>query len=213
ATPCLIRPIEHGTTLVWHSVSKYLNGHGDLMAGVVVGPKNLIRKIRGSSSLFGVNANPFECWLASRGLRTLPLRMDRVSKTADRIARFLATCRGVTKVYYPNLASHGSFGIAQRLLPSGSGGMVSFDLEGGRQAVDRLFRCLADSIPFSPTLADARTTVSYPAGTSHKFMTAAERSACGISDGLVRLSIGLEDPVDLEYELAAAINAAQSRTD
>lgn len=205
ATPCLIRPIELGATLVWHSASKYLNGHGDVMAGVVVGPRNLIRRIRAMSSLYGANANPFESWLASRGLRTLPLRIARVSQTALRVARFLSGLSQVTRVYYPGLEDHPHFARATRLLPNGCGGMLAFDLPGSRPAVDALFKSLADTIPFSPTLADARTTLSYPAGTSHKFMTAAERAACGIGDGLVRLSIGLEEPADLERELGDAI--------
>lgn len=204
ATPCLLRPIEHGATLVWHSVSKYLNGHGDVMAGVVVGPSNLIRKIRAMSSLYGVNANPFESWLASRGLRTLPLRMQRVSQTASEIAGFLKSHPQVSRVFYPGLTDHPHFVRASRLLPHGCGGMLAFDLAGGRASVDVLFRRLADVIPFSPTLADARTTVSYPAGTSHKFMTATARAACGIGDGLVRLSVGLEDAGDLIRELSAA---------
>ena len=201
-TPCLIRPLEHGAALVWHSVSKYLNGHGDVMAGVVVGSHSLIRKIRAMSSLYGVNANPFESWLASRGLRTLPLRMERVSQTALTVAQFLEQHPHVSKVFYPGLASHPDYDLAQRLLPHGCGGMLAFDLAGGRSAVDALFRALTDVIPFSPTLADARTTMSYPAGTSHKFMTAAERADYGIGDGLVRLSIGLEDAADLERDLS-----------
>jgi cystathionine beta-lyase/cystathionine gamma-synthase len=205
ATPCLMRPITHGATLVWHSASKYLNGHGDVMLGVLVGQKTLIRRIKAVAALCGVNSNPFEAWLGSRGLRTLPLRMARVSATADRVARFLQQQPGVTRVYYPGLADHPSFAAAERLLPHGRGGMLAFDLAGGRDAVDGLFRRLAEAIPFSPTLADARTTFSYPAGTSHKFITAAERAACGIGDGLVRLSIGLEDPADLEHELGSAL--------
>ena len=206
-TPSLIRPIGLGATLVWHSVSKYLNGHGDVMAGVVVGPHGLIRKIRAMSSLYGVNANPFESWLASRGLRTLPLRMERVSQTALVIARFLKSQPQITRVFYPGLEDHPDHALAQRLLPWGCGGMLSFDLAGGRPAVDQLFRALAHVIPFSPTLADARTTVSYPAGTSHKFMTAAERAEYGIGDGLVRLSIGLEAPADLQSDLTRGLAA------
>lgn len=206
ATPCLIRPIEHGAQLVWHSVSKYLNGHGDVMAGVVVGPSTLIRKIRAMSSLYGVNANPFESWLASRGLRTLPLRMARVCASAREVALFLKSHSRVSRVYYPGLEDHPDFELARRLLPHGCGGMLAFDVDGGRGAVDQLFRRLAHTIPFSPTLADARTTVSYPAGTSHKFMTAAERSTFGIGEGLVRLSIGLEEPRDLMTELGAALD-------
>jgi cystathionine beta-lyase/cystathionine gamma-synthase len=208
ATPCLLRPIDHGATLVWHSVSKYLNGHGDVMAGVVVGPSTLIRKIRAMSSLYGVNANPFESWLAARGLRTLPLRMQRVSQTAGTIANFLQSHSRISRVFYPGLTDHPHFERAKRLLPDGCGGILAFDLEGGREAVDVLFRRLADVIPFSPTLADARTTVSYPAGTSHKFMTAEARAAYGIGDGLVRLSVGLEDAEDLKRELDAALSDA-----
>jgi cystathionine beta-lyase/cystathionine gamma-synthase len=94
------------------------------------------------------------------------------------------------------------------MLPRGSGGMLAFDLAGGRPAVDRFFRAISEAVPFSPTLADARTTLSYPAGTSHKFMTADERASYGIGEGLVRVSIGLEDPADLERDFAAALEVA-----
>ena len=205
ATPCLLRPIEHGAALVFHSGSKYLNGHGDVMLGVVVGTTALVRKVRAAGALYGVNSNPFECWLASRGLRTLPLRMQRVCETAGRVATFLARQPGVTRVFYPGLTEHASHAIARRLMPTGFGGMLAFELPGGKDAVRRLFSRLGERIPFSPTLADARTTVSYPAGTSHKFLSATERQACGIGEGLVRLSIGLEDAGQLEQELGAAL--------
>ncbi len=213
ATPSLLRPIEHGAQLVWHSASKYLNGHGDVMLGVMVGASPLMRKIRGALSLYGMNSNPMESWLGSRGLRTLPLRMARVSETALTIAQFLGAQPAISRVYYPGQPTHPTYGLAQKLMPRGQGGMLAFDLKGGRNAVDAFFRLLSETIPFSPTLADARTTLSYPAGTSHKFMTAAERAACGISDGLVRLSVGLEDANDLIKELSAALSAlADSRT-
>jgi cystathionine beta-lyase/cystathionine gamma-synthase len=205
ATPCLLRPLECGAKLVFHSASKYLNGHGDVMLGVIVGPQSQIRKIRGHAALYGVNSNPFECWLASRGLRTLPLRVERVSQTALRLARFLHGQPAVARVNYPGLEDHPSYVTAQRLLRGGFGGMLSFDLCGGKAAVTTMFRALAESIPFSPTLADARSTLSYPSGTSHKFMTADERLAYGIGDGLVRLSVGLESYDDLERELATAL--------
>ncbi len=208
-TPCLIRPIDQGATFVWHSASKYLNGHGDVMLGVIVGPGTVMRKIRGLSSLYGLNANPMECWLASRGMRTLPLRMTRVSETAQRIAEFLSQHPQVQKVYYPGLPSHPTHAIAQKLLPHGFGGMLSFNVAGGKATVESIFRRLNDVIPFAPTLADARTTVSYPAGTSHKFMTAAERQAYGIGDGLIRLSIGLEEAADLERELGDALRESE----
>lgn len=207
ATPCLLRPIEHGAKLVFHSASKYLNGHGDVMLGVVVGSHETMRRVRGLASLYGVNSNPFECWLASRGLRTLPLRMRQVSETALEIARFLKAQSGITRVDYPGLESHPSHEIARRLLPNGFGGMLAFVLPGGKPAVETLFRALGHTIPFAPTLADARTTVSYPAGTSHKFITAAERATLGITDGLVRLSVGLESLADLQRDLGAALRS------
>ncbi|MGE5190913.1 MAG: trans-sulfuration enzyme family protein [Deltaproteobacteria bacterium] len=201
ATPCLFRPIEHGARLVFHSASKYLNGHGDVMLGVIVGRRDAVRRVKGLAALYGVNSNPFECWLASRGLRTLPLRMQRVSQTALALARFLTTRPEVERVYYPGLEAHLSHAKARRFLTRGFGGMLSFDLRGGKPAVADFFRALAETIPFSPTLADARTTLSYPAGTSHKFMTADERKAYGIGEGLVRLSVGLESEADLTREL------------
>lgn len=208
STPCLLRPLEHGAALVFHSASKYLNGHGDVMLGVVAGRQSVIRRCRELASLFGVNSNPFECWLASRGLRTLPLRMERVSNSALQIARFLQSLPGVTRVYYPGLPEHSSHAVAKKLLTTGFGGMLSLELEGGRPAVTRLFRALGDRIPFSPTLADARTTFSYPAGTSHKFMTTEQRQQAGIGDGLVRVSIGLESAAELQHELTEGIRTA-----
>ncbi len=206
ATPVLQRPITLGAQIVFHSASKYLNGHGDVMLGVVATNYSAARKIRSMMALFGMNSNPFECWLASRGLRTLPLRMQRVSESAGKLARFLQTQSKIVRVFYPGLPEHPTHEAAQRMLPQGYGGMLSFELNGGRDAVSKLFRALA-AIPFSPTLADARTTVSYPTGTSHKFISAAEREALGIRDGLVRLSVGLEDVADLQRELETALGA------
>lgn len=204
ATPCLLRPIEHGASVVFHSASKYLNGHGDVMMGVVAGSQFALTKVRRVAALYGFNANPFESWLASRGLRTLPLRMERVSSNALRIAEFLAQHPSVARVFYPGLPTHPSHEMAKRLLTGGFGGMLSFELHN-EAGVRPLFKTLAHTLPFSPTLADARTTLSYPAGTSHKFMAPEERRAFGISDGLIRVSVGLEAPEDVIAELNAAL--------
>ena len=205
ATPCLLRPLEHGAQLVFHSASKYLNGHGDVMLGVVVGSSASLTKVRRVATLYGVNANPFECWLASRGLRTLPLRMQQVSQNAQRIAEFLSQHESVAQVYYPGLKNHPTHDLAQKLLPHGFGGMLSFELKSGVEGVRPLFRALAKTLPFSPTLADARTTLSYPAGTSHKFLAPEERRAFGISDALIRVSVGLEAADDVIREFDAAL--------
>lgn len=207
ATPCLFRPIEHGASLVFHSASKYLNGHGDVMLGVVAGSNAAMTSVRRVASLFGLNANPMECWLASRGLRTLPLRMRQVCESARKIAEFLEQHTAVAGVVYPGLASHASHDLARRFLPNGCGGMLSFELVSGVDGIRPLFRQLAESIPFSPTLADCRTTLSWPAGTSHKFISAQDRRAWGISDGLIRLSVGIDSAEDVIAELDAALNA------
>ena len=206
ATPCLFRPIEHGASLVFHSASKYLNGHGDVMLGVVVGNVAAMTGVRRVTSLFGLNANPMECWLGSRGLRTLPLRMRQVSESAQKIAEFLEAHPAVASVIYPGLASHESHDVATKFLPHGCGGMLSFELATGADGVRPLFRELAESIPFSPTLADCRTTLSWPAGTSHKFIPTEDRRAWGISDGLIRLSVGIDSTEDVISELDAALN-------
>ncbi len=205
ATPCLFRPLEYGAKLVFHSASKYLNGHGDVMLGVVAGERVALTKTRRVAALYGFNAQPFECWLASRGMRTLPLRMRRVSESAQQVAEFLAQHSAVSRVFYPGLKTHPSHQLAQRFLPQGFGGMLSFELKSGVSGVRPVFQALAHTLPFSPTLADARTTISYPAGTSHKFLSAEERRTYGISDALIRVSIGLEEPTDLIRELDASL--------
>lgn len=207
ATPILQKPMELGASAVVHSVSKYLNGHGDVMMGVISGNKFLVRRTRQFIALFGFNGNPLESWLASRGLRTLPIRMERVSNTAQSLAEFLCAHPQVEQVYYPGLAQHPSHETAKRLLPHGYGGMLSFDLADGKAAANRLLKLLGHTIPFSPTLADARTTLSHPATTSHKFMTPEERKTYGIGDGLVRLSVGLEDARSLQAELESALDS------
>lgn len=204
-TPVLFRPIEHGADLVFHSASKYLNGHGDVMLGIVAGQSESIGRIAHLTSLFGMNANPFDSWLALRGLRTIELRMPRVSATAQTIAEFLNQHAAIERVYYPGLGSHPQSKLAAQLLPNGCSGMLSFELIGGdRNRVNQLMQSMP-SIPFSPTLADARTTISYPAGTSHVHMTPAERSTLGVSEGLVRLSVGLEPAEQIVHELSSAL--------
>lgn len=204
-TPTLLKPMNLGADLVFHSASKYLNGHGDVMLGVVAGSTAAVNKIEQTSSIFGMNANPFDCWLALRGLRTLELRMPQISKTALAVAEFLEQHSSVEIVHYPGLKSHAQYELAQKQLANGCSGMLSFELKNGsRDAVNNLMQTLR-SIPFSPTLADARTTVSYPAGTSHVHMSAEEQQALGVTPGMVRLSVGLEPAAMLINELQHAI--------
>ncbi|MEY3172990.1 MAG: O-succinylhomoserine sulfhydrylase [Planctomycetota bacterium] len=203
-TPQLIRPCSHGAAIIYHSASKYLNGHGDVMLGVAAGSRELMRQLQETASIFGQNPNPFESWLTLRGLRTLPLRMQQICETTRRLAEYLSSHPGVRKVHYPLLPTHPSQQLAQQLYPQGTGGIVSIELQGTGFAAVNSFMHRATGIPFSPTLADARTTISHPATTSHRFLTPAERSAVGIADELIRISVGLE-PFEL---LVADFNAA-----
>lgn len=206
-TPCLLKPIAHGARYVLHSASKHLNGHGDVTLGVVVGPRDIMDRSRELASIFGMNANPFDCWLATRGLRSLPLRMTRISETAHKIAGLLEQHPRVGRVFYPGLTSHPSHATAAALLTRGCGGIVSFEVAGdGRESASRFMRA-ASAIPFSPTLGDSRTTISHPASTSHRYLDASEREHCGVTDNLLRLSVGLEAADDLQTELEQGLAA------
>jgi len=205
-TPELIRPCTLGASVVFHSASKYLNGHGDVMLGVAAGESSLIKRISETASIFGQNANPFESWLCQRGLRTLPLRMAQICRTTRELAEFLTGHPAVRRVHYPLLADHPSCDLAGRLYPHGTGGILSIELAGDGFEVVNRFMHAASMIPFSPTLADARTTMSHPATTSHRIMQPAERLELGIRDELVRLSIGLEPIDQLKQELGEALN-------
>jgi cystathionine beta-lyase/cystathionine gamma-synthase len=206
-TPQLIHPCSLGAAIVYHSASKYLNGHGDVMLGVAAGSQELMRKLQETASIFGQNPNPFESWLTLRGLRTLPLRMQQICQTTRKLAEYLSSHPGVRKVHFPLLPGHASRQLAQRLYPAGTGGIVSIELRGSGFAAVNQFMHRATGIPFSPTLADARTTISHPATTSHRFLTAAERSAAGIADELIRISVGLESFEMLRAEFDAALVA------
>ena len=205
-TPELIKPCQQGASIVMHSASKYVNGHGDVMLGLAAGSADMMKRLNSTASVFGQNANPFESWLCQRGLRTLPLRMKQICRTTQELARSLNGHPSLRRVYHPSLENHVSHKLAQRLYPAGTGGILSLELAGsGADVVNRFMRA-ATSIPFAPTLADARTTLSHPASTSHRFMSASARAAVGICDELVRVSVGLESFEQLQSELLAALD-------
>lgn len=203
----LIKPCQLGASIVMHSASKYINGHGDVMLGLAAGSAAWMKRLNGTASVFGQNANPFESWLCQRGLKTLPLRMNQICRTTTQLAQALNGHPGVKRVYHPSLPEHVSHDIAQKLYPSGTGGIFSIELAGEGTEVVNSFMRAAASIPFAPTLADARTTLSHPASTSHRFMSSAARADIGIRDELVRISVGLESFEQLQSELSAALNA------
>lgn len=206
-TPELVRPLDLGAAIVLHSASKYLNGHGDVMLGVAAGSRTHMQAVNSTASTFGQNANPFESWLTQRGLRTLPLRMKQVVDTTNQLASFLNDHPNVEKVFHPTLSHHATKATADAMYSGGTGGIIAIVLKGeGRDVVSQFMQSAKD-IPFSPTLADSRTTISHPATTSHGFMTRSERAAMGIQDELVRLSVGLESFEQLSSELDAALRA------
>jgi O-succinylhomoserine sulfhydrylase len=205
-SPMLIKPCQLGASIVMHSGSKYINGHGDVMLGLAAGSKELMKRLNSTASVFGTNANPFESWLCQRGLKTLPLRMAHICRTTKELAYALNGHPGLRRVYHPSLPDHASHEIGERLYPSGTGGILTLELVGnGRDAVNAFMRA-AKSIPFSPTLADARTTLSHPATTSHAFMSTQARVAIGIQDEMVRISVGLEPVEMLIQELMTALD-------
>ena len=211
-TPELLQCCLNGASIVVHSASKYLSGHGDVMLGVAVGSAEMVKRMLETASIFGANANPFESWLCQQGLKTLPLRMRQICATTKRLAEFLDLHPAIRRVHYPLLTSHRSFELASRLYPQGTGGIIAFELEGTGPEVVNCFMQHSSSIPFSPTLADARTTISYPAGTSHRFMKPEDRLSIGITDQLIRLSVGLEPFEMLRQELKATLDQVKSRS-
>jgi cystathionine beta-lyase/cystathionine gamma-synthase len=209
ASPYLLRPLEHGVRLVVHSATKYLGGHGDVTGGTVAASdRELGRLLHEQTELLGANLAPNEAWLCHRGLKTLPLRMARQCDNALAVARRLEAHPGVARVHYPGLPSHAQHGLAGRLLGGRYGAMVAFDLGDATRAAVRRFMDALRLIAPAATLGDLRTLALYPAHASHRGLTPEERRAVGIGDGLVRLSIGIEEPADLIADLERALAAA-----
>ena len=204
ASPAVLRPIGLGASVVLHSATKFISGHGDVTAGVVVGSRAVVERVRAAAIRVGTNLSPFDCWLAARGLRTLHVRLERQCANALVLARFLEGRPEVQRVHYPGLPSHPQHGLAARLFKNGAGAMLSFDLGGGAPAVERLMTRLR-LIEFAPSFGDVATTWTYPARTSHRRISPAAKAEMGIGPGLVRLSVGIEAVEDLIDDLTGAI--------
>ncbi|MCC6628150.1 MAG: PLP-dependent transferase [Chloroflexi bacterium] len=207
ASPYLCRPVEHGVDLIVHSTTKYLGGHGDVMGGVVCCTAARRLELLEIAKMTGGICGPFEAWLVLRGLKTLPLRMRQHSANAHTVARHLSEHTKVTRVNYPGLPSHPQHALASQLLRHGYGGMLSFEIAGaGQSEVFRFMEALRLTVP-APTLGDVYTLTLYPAHSSHRALTPAQRAEVGISEGLVRFSIGIEDVEDIIADLDAALAA------
>ena len=204
ASPAVLRPIEHGATMVMHSLTKFISGHGDVTGGMVLGKREPMGRVRAAMIRAGTNLGPFDAWLATRGARTLSVRVERQSANALALARFLETHGAVARVYYPGLASHPQHALAKRLLPGPAGPMLSFDLQGGALGVER-FMARARLMEFAPSFGDVATTWTYPARTSHRRVSDEVKAEMGIGAGLIRLSVGLENAGDLIADLREAL--------
>lgn len=208
-TPCLVRPLEHGIDLVLHSMTKYLGGHGDATGGIVAGSAGLIAAVRKTGlGHVGGNLSPQEAFLFLRGIKTLPLRMDAHCAGAAAVAHFLAGQAGVRAVHYPGLASHPQHALAKRQMQGGYGGMVAFELvrneRSAAAAVLNPLRLFTQAV----SLGDVDSLACHPASTTHSFVSAEVRAQNGVTEGLIRLSVGIEHPADLIADLENALRHA-----
>ncbi|HEX7939405.1 MAG TPA: aminotransferase class I/II-fold pyridoxal phosphate-dependent enzyme [Gemmatimonadaceae bacterium] len=203
ASPVNLRPIEHGADVAIHSATKFLNGHHDVLGGVVSGNATYIEEVRRKMMFWGQAPDPFACWLLERGMKTLDVRVQRQNESAQRVAEWCEKRKEVRRVHYPGLESHPDHEVAERLL-DGFGGMVAIELSGGGRATEKFLRRLR-VFRHAPSLGGVDSLVCEPRYTSHAGMSAAQRSAIGIPDGFVRLSIGVEDADDLIADLEHAL--------
>jgi cystathionine beta-lyase/cystathionine gamma-synthase len=209
ATPVNCRPLELGFDLSLHSATKYLNGHSDIVAGVVAGRAEPVARVLRTLNHLGGTLDPHACFLLHRGLKTLSLRVERQNANALALAEFLAGHPAVNRVWYPGLPDHPGHSRAKVLL-SGFGGMLAFEVRGGLPAAEALLASLTLAY-VAPSLGGVETLATRPAVTSHAGLTAEERRQAGISDGLIRISAGIEAAADLiaDFETAlAAVDAA-----
>lgn len=202
ATPYLQRPLELGCDAVIHSGTKYLNGHGDVIAGFVCGNKDFITTVKffGLKDMTGAVMDPFAAFLILRGLKTMEVRMKRHCESAQAIAEYLEKHPKVEKVYYPGLKSHEGHEIAAKQMHGGYSGVIAFEVKGGMQAGIKFCNSLKLAT-IAVSLGDAETLIEHPASMTHSPYSPEERAAAGISDGLVRLSVGLENVEDIIADL------------
>lgn len=203
ASPVNFRPLEHGADVVIHSATKFLNGHHDIMCGVVAGTAPYIEEVRQKMMVWGQAPDPFAVWLLERGLKTLDVRVRRQSETAGLIAAWADNRKEIRRVHYAGLTSHPDHETARATL-EGFGSMLAFELAGGAKAADRFVRRLKLFI-HATSLGGVESLVSEPRFTSHAHLSAEQRSKAGIPDGFIRLSVGIEDAEDLIADLEQAL--------
>src|SRR3989454_1922253 len=205
-TPVLCQPVRWGGNAVLYSATQNLSGHADVIGGLVIGKPSWTDGARAFAQTFGPTLGPFDAWLTLRGIRTLAVRMARHTANALALARFLERPPAISRVHYPELESSPFCARASQLVPDGAGALLSFELEGGRAALEGMIGRLK-LVRLMPSLGNVATTLSHPASTSHRGLTADERGRAGISDGLVRCSIGLEHPDDIVADFDSALRS------
>lgn len=199
-SPALQRPLDLGADIVIHSATKYLDGQGRVLGGAVLGKKDLMDGVYTFLRTAGPTLSAFNAWVILKGLETLSLRMDAHSKSALELAQWLEAQPAVARVLYPGLPSHPQHALAMRQQKTG-GGIVAFELKGGKDAAWKLIDATR-LVSITANLGDAKTTITHPATTTHSRMTPEQRAAAGISDGLIRVAVGLESVADLKADLA-----------
>ncbi|MFS0574847.1 methionine gamma-lyase [Sporosarcina sp. 179-K 3D1 HS] len=210
SSPYLQNPLSLGGDFVVHSATKYINGHGDVVGGLLIGKeKEEIAKIRSTIQKdYGGIMSPFDAWLLIRGLKTLPIRMERHSENAEKLIAYLKTKKYVEEIYYPFDKDNPQFDIAKRQMRAG-GGLISFTVKGGRKEAQRFMDHLK-LIKIAVSLGDAETLIQHPATMTHSGVPEEGRLEMGITDSLLRLSVGLEHPDDLIHDLEAAFAALKN---
>ncbi len=205
-TPALQQPLAMGADIIIHSATKYLDGQGRCMGGAVVGSEELLgEKIFGFLRTAGPTMSPFNAWVFLKGLETLHLRMRAHSANAFKLAEWLEQQSQIARVYYPGLASHPQHVLAGRQ-QSGYGGIVSFELNGGRDAAWRVIDA-TQLVSITANLGDTKTTIVHPATTTHWRLTPEERAEAGVTEGLIRISVGLEDVEDIKIDLTRGLDS------
>ncbi|WP_050613987.1 methionine gamma-lyase [Bacillus testis] len=206
STPYLQKPLELGCDIVLHSATKYIGGHGDVVAGVVVGSRERMEHIRGTTQKdIGGIISPFDAWLLTRGLKTLPVRMDRHCENAEKIFSRLKEHKRVKAVYFPGDEEHPDFLITQKQMRKG-GGLISFEMNGSKKDAQRFLNAL-QLIKIAVSLGDTETLIQHPATMTHSVIPLANRLEMGISDQLIRLSVGLEAWEDIWEDLKQALDS------
>lgn len=206
ATPFLQRPLELGCDVALHSATKYLNGHGDVIAGMIAGKADFITQCRsfGLKDMTGAVLGAFEAYLIIRGMKTLPLRVERHCQNAMTVAEFLQQHPAVERVYYPGLSAHPGHDVAVRQMHGGFGGILAFEVKGGFDAGKKVINSV-QLAKVAVSLGDCETLIEHPASMTHSPYTPAERAAAGISEGLIRLAVGLENVEDIIADLKQAL--------